>query len=68
MWCLKTIDEIGPHEDWVLFQAGQYTALSSVGILVWKVKVLQLLKKSVIMGLTVEEIFNILKDEQTITL
>ena len=32
--CLKTIDEIGPHEDKVLFQAGQYTALSSVGILV----------------------------------
>ena len=31
---LKTIDEIGPHEDRVLFQAGQYTALSSFGILV----------------------------------
>ena len=35
--CFKTIDEIGPQEDRVLFQAGQYTALSSVGILVGKV-------------------------------
>ena len=26
--CLKTIDEIGPHEDRVLFQARQCTALS----------------------------------------
>ena len=27
--CLKTIVEIGPHEDRVLFQAGQCTRLSS---------------------------------------
>ena len=58
--CLKTIDEIGPHGDRVLFLSWAeqwYFSLESVGFHNSE-------KKSVIMGLTIAEILNILKEEQ----
>ena len=72
--CLKTIDEKGLYEDRVhFFKPGSaqrchrlkaeqwYFSLKSEGFHSSE-------KKSVMMGLTVAEIFNIPKEEQTITL